>query len=122
MNMDYKKLVDQLRATVSVSKRQMLDDAADAIEQLSAELEAEHDRFLRYADYSVERDKMIEQLKKDLLKAVDYIGCEFCIRNIGLDTYEDYLCDECHKPGCICRDCVKGSKWEWRGIVEGQDG
>lgn len=36
---DYKKLVEQLRSTVSVSKRKMLDDAADAIEYLQAEFD-----------------------------------------------------------------------------------
>ena len=36
---DYKKLVEQLRATVSVSKRKMLDEAADAIEYLQAEFD-----------------------------------------------------------------------------------
>lgn len=117
---DYKELTAKLRATVSVSKRQMLDAAADTIERLTRELAEEHDRFLRYADYSVERDKMIEQLKKDLLEADSNGGCEFCshIREPIPCEGADYLCNDCPHHGCYCRDCVWGSKWEWRGIVE----
>lgn len=118
--MDYKELVAKLRATVSVSKRQMLDAAADAIELLSRELADERHRFEKYADYSIQRDKMIEQLKKDLLSADFNGGCEFCKRALEPIPCEgaDYFCDDCPHHGCGCKDCVKGSKWEWRGIVE----
>ena len=49
----YGDLVAKLRGTKSESKRQMLDDAADAIESLKAELEDERYRHDRYVDYAV---------------------------------------------------------------------
>lgn len=51
----YKELVKQLRSTVSRSKRTLFDDAADAIEYLLKELQAERHRHDRLQDYDVSR-------------------------------------------------------------------
>lgn len=51
----YKELAKQLRSTVSRSKRELLDDAADAIEYLLKELQAERHRHDRLQDYDVSR-------------------------------------------------------------------
>lgn len=124
---EHSALVRQLRSTVSVSKRKMLDEAADTIEQLHRLLEEEHQRFLRYADYSVERDRMIDQLKKDLMEADETGGCLFCRyahepMPCEIELTEYYDCNQCPHEECMCRSCRGDSRnWEWRGIVEGSD-
>ena len=50
--------------------------ALEEVETLRAELAGERERFDRYADYSVERDKMIEQLKEDLRGSAE--RCSTC--------------------------------------------
>lgn len=61
----------------------------------------------------------IEQLKEDLRNTSD--RCKFCLRMseplacLG----SDYTCHECFQRVCGCRDCQKGSNWEWRGVPEG---
>ncbi len=56
----YKHLIHKLRTTRSVSKRQMLDDAADAIERLAAERDEE----VAHADQLLdERDAAIKSLE-----------------------------------------------------------
>lgn len=51
----YKELAKQLRSTVSRSKRELLDNAAAAIEFLLKELKAERYRHDRLQDYDVSR-------------------------------------------------------------------
>ncbi len=123
MTNEHKQLVEKLRNTVSVSKREMLDQAAAAIEQLSKAVAEEHERFVRYADYSVQRDRMIEQLKKDLLQADETGGCIFCLHALEpmpceAEPEADYICNECPHNQCLCGSCRGSKNWEWRGIVE----
>lgn len=61
-------LIAKLRATKSDSKRQMLDEAAAAIETLEAELREERYRFERYADFSVEQSKNIDRLYAEIME------------------------------------------------------
>lgn len=71
----YTHLINQLRSTVSKSKRTMFDDAADAIEQLQKELREERHRHDRLQDFEVaeaeqphqmriERDMLAEKLRE----------------------------------------------------------
>lgn len=88
----------------------------DRVEELEAELKDERYRHDRYADYSVERDGMIDRLLEDLLKSID--RCKFCeqMEKPLLCVGSDYFCDECNQHTCVCRDCLNGSKWAWRGM------
>lgn len=89
---NYKELVAKLRATKSVSKRQMLDAAADAI----------------------------EQLMEDLRQSGRHEPCDYCSKNRTWVPYcaQDVICDVCQNSECPCHDCRDFSKWEWRGVPE----
>lgn len=117
----YGDLVAKLRGTVSESKRQMLDDAADAIESLKAELEDERYRHDRYVDYAVKRDGMFDRLMEDL-KEVGRSGemCEVCRHGKEPLICEsaDYMCDTCPHEACVCHSCRDYDKWLWRGMPE----
>lgn len=122
--MDYKKAIETLRP---MADNYALPGVADAletairaleeVETLRAELAGERERFDRYADYSVERDKMIEQLKEELRG--DAERCRTCghLSEARMCDTSDYLCCECGQNACACRTCTKGSEWKWRGAV-----
>ena len=73
----------------------LLDKAAEAIERLTAE-------------------------KLELLGYVKlFAGCDMCRHSNYCKT--DCPCDECEqdvKENCYCKDCERGSNWEWRGLPE----
>lgn len=73
----------------------LLDKAAEAIERLTAE-------------------------KVELLGYVKlFAGCDMCRHSNYCKT--DCPCDECEqdvKENCYCKDCERGSNWEWRGLPE----
>ena len=64
-----------------------------------------------------ERAYMLNDLRKET-------GCETCKHHTAPVPCEgeEYLCAECQHHGCICYDCVNLSKWEWRGVPDGQQG
>ncbi len=84
--MNYKELVAKLRTTVSESKRAMLDEAADTIEGLAADL-----------------------ARLDCCEL-----CVHC-QNPAPCEDADFDCD-CCPHDCACKTCKAGDKWEWRGI------
>lgn len=71
----------------------LLDKAAEAIERLTAE-------------------------NAELLGYVKlFAGCDMCRHSNYCKT--DCPCDECEqdvKENCYCKDCERGSNWEWRGL------
>ena len=73
----------------------LLDKAAEAIDRLTAE-------------------------KLELLGYVKlFAGCDMCRHSNYCKT--DCPCDECEqdvKENCYCKDCERGSNWEWRGLPE----
>lgn len=74
-------------------------DAADLIERLTAENAA----LLGYAKL--------------------FAGCDMCRHSNYCKT--DCPCDECEqdvKGNCYCKDCERGSNWEWRGLPDAPEG
>ena len=69
-----------------------------------------------------EQDGMIDRLLEDLLSSTD--RCKFCEQSTRplLCEGSDYFCDECNQHTCVCRDCVDGSKWGWRGMKGADNG
>ena len=61
----YKELVEQLRSTVSRSKRTLLDDAADAIELLQKKLREERYRHDRLQDFEVAEAEQLHQMRME---------------------------------------------------------
>lgn len=64
----------------------------DRVEELEKELRDERDRFDRYADYSVERDRMIEQLKEE---TVSVVRCKECRNAMLWRKPTDTVIGEC---------------------------
>ena len=92
----YDDLIKQLRETPSRSKRELLDKAADAIE----ELEQKFNSLL--ADTKQLADDMDE--------------CRICAHDATavLCVAWHLDCRTCTSD-CVCKDCDRGEKWEWRG-------
>ena len=73
----------------------LLDKAAETIERLTAENAA----LLEYAKL--------------------FTGCDTCRHANYCKT--ECPCDECEqdvKGNCYCKDCERGSNWQWRGLPE----
>lgn len=69
--------------------------AADLIERLTAE-----------------RDTLLEYAKL-------FTGCDTCKRrNYCKSDSECNACEQDVKGNCYCKDCERGSKWEWQGLAE----
>ena len=110
------ELVRKLRGTVSESKRQMLDDAADAIESLEAEL-AEAERRAK------DRDGLFARLIDDLKLVAKEGGtpcglCRWAYAPLPCRDGPDYPCGKCIHGGCVCHSCRDYDKWLWRGMPE----
>ena len=86
---------------------QIISDAADAIERLTAE----------NAKAEAERDALLEQIKARRscsdCKHFDY--CEFYDADV-------IACMNCVTKNCPCRQCVNSSRWEWRGLPKTPEG
>lgn len=76
--------------------------AADLIERLTAE----------NAKAAAERDALLEYAKL-------FTGCDTCKRrNYCKSDSECNACEQDVKGNCYCKDCERGSKWEWQGLAE----
>lgn len=97
--MNWKELVSELRSMESRSKRELLDNAADAIENLH------------------------ESLVHCLRLSSDC--CTYCIHGREpqpCESVETMGCDECELH-CRCSDCVQGdNKFEWNGRMPDKEG
>ena len=65
----------------------------------------------------------IERLTAEKVELLGYVklfaGCDMCRHSNYCKT--DCPCDECEqdvKENCYCKDCERGSNWEWRGLPE----
>ena len=82
--------------------KRLVADAADLIERLTAE----------NAKAEAERDALLEYAKL-------FTGCDTCKHSNYCKT--DSECNACAqdvKGNCYCKDCERGSNWEWRGLPE----
>lgn len=84
-------LVEELRTKKSRDNRELLDKAADTIEQLQKAYNG-----------------LIADVKQNAIRDV----CDICKHNVMFDDCED--CFTC-KLDCPCRECKEGSNWKWRG-------
>lgn len=86
--MNHAEIAKELRAMRSRSKRKLLDEAADTIEVLAA----------------------------DLKIAGEKAPCDVCRHSGTLCTEKVFDCDNCPRP-CPCKACGSGGDgWEWRGV------
>ena len=76
--------------------------ATDLIERLTAE----------NAKAEAERDALLEYAKL-------FTGCDTCkYSNYCKTDSECNACAQDVKGNCYCKDCERGSNWEWRGLPE----
>lgn len=101
MNKDAIRLIEQLIAeNADLRKEIEWKDMVIALAQRKqAEAEAERDALLEYAKL--------------------FTGCDTCKHSNYCKT--DSECNACAqdvKGNCYCKDCERGSNWEWRGLPE----
>lgn len=66
---------------------------------------------------------LLERLTAENAALLGYVklfaGCDMCRHSNYCKT--DCPCDECEqdvKGNCYCKDCERGSIWEWRGLPD----
>lgn len=104
----YEKSIEFLRA--------LTDGQSDEIKSLRRELEW-NDMVIALAQReqakaAAERDALLEYAKL-------FTGCDTCKHSNYCKT--DSECNACAqdvKGNCYCKDCERGSNWEWRGLPE----
>lgn len=92
------------------------DGQASAIESLRKEIEWK-DMVIalaqrKQAEAEAERDALLEYAEL-------FTGCDTCKHSNYCKT--DSECNACAqdvKGNCYCKDCERGSNWEWRGLPE----
>ena len=102
--MDYKQLLSRLRGNHDCSMAIDALEAADAIEALTAELSDLQHRHEKLSDYSVERDKLVDQLIGDTRG-----DCHYCLHE---KNWGDGPC-----KGCVhfaAKEFIEGDYWEPR--------
>lgn len=90
--MDHKELIARLRSVESRSKGDLLEEAADIIDQLIA----------------------------DLKQSGRHELCDFCVHGQQAAPCFDNMdwvvdCEKC-KADCPCKNCRDNSCFEWRGV------
>ena len=66
----------------------------------------------KQAEAEAERDALLEYAKL-------FTGCDTCKRrNYCKSDSECNACEQDVKGNCYCKDCERGSKWEWQGLAE----
>lgn len=109
-------LIEQLTAENVI----LPDGQASAIETLRKEIEWK-DMVIaltqrKQAEAEAERDALLEYAKL-------FTGCDTCKHSNYCKT--DSECNACEqdvKGNCYCKDCERGSNWEWRGLPEAPEG
>ena len=105
-------LIEQLTAENIV----LPDGQASAIETLQKEIEWK-DMVIalaqrKQAKAEAERDALLEYARL-------FTGCDTCKHSNYCKT--DSACNDCEQDingNCYCKNCERGSNWEWRGLPE----
>lgn len=117
---NYKELIERLRDPNNCNVLDDVDEAADAIETLTAELAEERHRHDRLQDWARGLTEKLEKIKAEREAAVkcleDAHACETC-QHMDAHPDCDVECLGCQKD-CPCRDCRDGSNFKWKGAKE----
>lgn len=104
MTEEARELVELLRDEDNCNVLDYIDDAADLIESLSAQL----DQVTRERDAAIR-----QQLEADKNNP---FACNFCKHDEVCDG-RLLACGDCDMD-CPCNTCVDRDKWQWRGVEE----
>lgn len=134
--MDYEKLVQALRSRAPLVDNALLDQAADAIENLLRAVQAHSDLGNRMSNLNfglvelvLQADAAVgaaeEKLKLQAARFKEAVTtrdpCEICVGFTGegdrcvkgCDS-EDFDCSICKDSTCRCKNCREMDKWELR--------
>lgn len=95
--------------------QKLIEDTLTYIEQLEA-------KDVKQAQRIAELEQELAAVERERNAAVADIKtsqrCSLCIHCPKDDECETslFLCMECDKVGCVCRECFHGEKLEWRGV------
>ena len=93
----------------------LIEDSFELVQQLEVKAVKQSQRIAELeqdlAAVMRERDAAVADIKTSQ-------SCSLCIHCPKDDECETalFLCMECDKVGCVCRECFHGEKLEWRGI------
>ena len=119
------ELLEILRDEDNCNVLDYIDEAADLIESLAAELEQVKQERDGLNILLGQAQSMLETRTRERDAAVKDIysmkACALCKHYPSGEECETYflLCIECDNEKCICKECSNGEKMEWRGIKEG---
>ncbi|MGN0663949.1 MAG: hypothetical protein ACI4L5_02630 [Negativibacillus sp.] len=135
----YTEIIKNLRSVQSRSKRGLLNEAADALEALQQELNEEQQPDMEVSlseqlrQMRIERDMLARTLKEveaerdaveiDMKKLVESgYYCKFCAEstNQSLCEANQFFCYKCCAINCVCKGCLGGSEFRWRGRKKGE--
>ena len=92
------------------AQKQARDASVTFLREMAKELNAQR------AKAEAERDALLEYAKL-------FAGCDTCKRrNYCKIDSECNACEQDVKGNCYCKDCERGSKWEWCGLPEDPEG
>lgn len=91
---------------------QLIDENTELREEVNLRGNAVRTYEKKRAEAEAERDALLEYAKL-------FTGCDTCKRrNYCKSDSECNACEQDVKGNCYCKDCERGSKWEWQGLAE----
>lgn len=91
---------------------QLIDENTELREEVNLRGNAVRTYEKKRAKAEAERDALLEYAKL-------FTGCDTCKRrNYCKSDSECNACEQDVKGNCYCKDCERGSKWEWKGLAE----
>ena len=91
---------------------QLIDENTELREEVNLRGNAVRTYEKKRAQAEAERDALLEYAKL-------FTGCDTCKRrNYCKSDSECNACEQDVKGNCYCKDCERGSKWEWQGLAE----
>ena len=129
--MEHEKRIEMLRSRKALANDQVLDQAADAIENLRLAVQAHSDlgnrmsnlnfglvEMVLQADAAVSaaEEKMRLMRERFKLAVTKLDPCEICVGHIPCESCDSCDCDclRCERKDCRCKECRDMDKWELR--------
>ena len=115
LEVDSVTLRECAEARTSLAKR--LAGAERGLHEAKSELEAAVRGQETLQVYAEDMRRQLEAMEKDLAACVDC--CDACKHAWAMSSVCDCECESCLKD-CTCKGCKGGSKFEWRGLTDGE--
>lgn len=91
---------------------QLIDENTELREEVNLRGNAVRTYEKKRAEAEAERDALLEYAKL-------FTGCDTCKRrNYCKSDSECNACEQDVKGNCYCKDCERGSNWEWQGLAK----